>query len=146
MLTFARLDRDGTLFKVILFSTILLTVIMVCLSYFDVWSLSVGWSFILGFVFLGLSTFFISIEKYVLFLGTIIVCFLFSVASLIILIGDYFLTHSSLCHSEPSTALCFFAGLLSLSAFVGIFEFIGFAFVYYEKWKKSKYQITIPVH
>lgn len=138
MVTIARLDPEGRLLQVIVFLTILLTATMVCLSCFDVWNISVAWSLGFGFIFLGLSTFFLSIEKVLLVLITAILCVLFCVVSLIILLGHYFLTHSNLCDTEPSTALNFLAGLLLLIAFAGIFEFFGFAFIYIEKWKKAK--------
>ena len=138
MVTIMRFGRHRNLFKVILFSTILLTVAMVCLSCFDVWSLSVGWSFDFGLAFLGLSTFFLSFEKWVLFLGAIIICFLFVVVSLIILIGDFILKNSDLYHGVPSTCLSFWTGLLAFTAFFGIFEFVTFAFFYFEKRKRAK--------
>lgn len=138
MLTIAHLDPEGTLLKVIVFLTILLTAAMVCLSCFDVWNVSVVWSIVFGVIFLGLSTFFLSIEKVLLFLATVLLCVLFCIVSLVILVGHYFLTHSSLCDTEPNTALSFLAGLLLLTAFAGIFEFFAFALIYFEKWKRAK--------
>lgn len=138
MVTIARLDPEGTLLKVIVFLTILLTAAMICLSCFDVWNVSVVWSIVFGVIFLGLSTFFLSIEKVLLVLVSAVLCMLFCIVSLIILVGHYFLLHSNLCDTEPSSALSFLAGLLLLIAFAGIFEFIAFALVYIEKWKRPK--------
>ena len=138
MVTIARLDPEGTLLKVIVFLTILLTAAMVCLSCFDVWNVSVVWSIVFGVIFLGLSTFFLSIEKVLLVLVSAVLCMLFCIVSLLILVGHYFLTHSNLCDTEPSSALSFWAGLLLLVAVAGIFEFIAFALVYIEKWKRAK--------
>ena len=138
MVTIARLDPEGTLLKVIIFLTILLTAAMVCLSYFDIWNISIAWSVAFGAIFLGLSTFFLSIEKVLLFLASAVLCLLFCIVSLVIFVGHYFLTHSSLCDTEPNTALSFLAGLLLLVAVAGIFEFFAFALVYFEKWKRAK--------
>ncbi len=138
MLTIAHLDPKGILLKVIAFFSILLTAVMVCLSCFDVWNISVAWSIGFGVIFLGLSTFFLSIEKVLLFLATVLLCVLFCIVSLIILIGHYFLQHSNLCDNEPNIAISFWAGFLLLTAFAGIFEFFAFALVYFEKWKRAK--------
>lgn len=138
MVTIARLDPEGTLLKVIIFLTILLTAAMVCLSYFDIWNISIAWSVAFGVIFLGLSTFFLSIEKVLLFLASAVLCLLFCIVSLIILVGHYLLLNSNLCDTEPNTALSFLVGLLLLVAVAGIFEFFAFALVYFEKWKRAK--------
>ena len=136
MVTIARLDPEGTLLKVIIFLTILLTAAMVCLSYFDIWNISIAWSVAFGVIFLGLITFFLSID--LLFLASAVLSLLFCIVSLIILVGHYLLLNSNLCDTEPSTALSFLAGLLLLVAVAGIFEFFAFALVYFEKWKRAK--------
>lgn len=85
MVTIARLDPEGTLLKVIIFLTILLlTAAMVCLSYFDIWNISIAWSVAFGVIFLGLITFFLSID--LLFLASAVLSLLFCIASLIILV------------------------------------------------------------